>query len=168
MIIEPNKVVLVHYTLTENDAEGQLIETTKGSEPLGFIFGIGSMIPDFEKNISGLKTGDTFSFGIPAENAYGSYDKGAIVEVPKSIFLHEDKIPDGLLEVGNVLPMQDNEGNHLNGMVAWVGLETVKLDFNHPMAGVNLFFDGHVELVRDADPNELEHRHVHGAGGHKH
>ena len=53
-------------------------------------------------------------------------------------------------------------------MVAHVGLETVKLDFNHPMAGVDLFFTGHVDGVRDADPTELEHGHVHGAGGHQH
>jgi FKBP-type peptidyl-prolyl cis-trans isomerase SlyD len=53
-------------------------------------------------------------------------------------------------------------------MVAWVGLETVKLDFNHPMAGVDLFFTGHVDSVRDAEPEELAHGHVHGPGGHHH
>ncbi|MBK6995076.1 MAG: FKBP-type peptidyl-prolyl cis-trans isomerase [Lewinellaceae bacterium] len=168
MIIEQNKVVAVHYTLNEGTAEVQLVESTNGSEPLTFIYGVGMMIPAFEANLTGLSIGDTFAFGIPAAQAYGEYDATALVEVPKQIFEHEGKIPDGLLEIGNVLPLQDQEGNRMQGMVAWVGLDKVKLDFNHPMAGVDLFFTGHVEGVRDAEPSELEHGHVHGPGGHHH
>ncbi|MBK7937247.1 MAG: FKBP-type peptidyl-prolyl cis-trans isomerase [Lewinellaceae bacterium] len=168
MIIEAKKVVSVHYTLTEGTPEGQLVETTNGGEPLAFIYGVGSMIPDFEKNLAGLKAGDKFAFGIEAANAYGVYDETALVEVPKNMFEVDGKIPDGLLEVGNMLPLTDQDGNRFNGMVAWVGLDKVKLDFNHPMAGVDLFFTGHVEAVRDADPTELSHGHVHGPEGHHH
>ena len=168
MIIEKNKAVFVHYTLTEGTAEGELVESTENREPLAFIYGVGMMIPDFEKNLAGMKAGDKFAFGITAENAYGAYDDAALVEVPKHIFEQDGKIEDGLLEVGNVLPLQDQEGNHLQGMVAEVGAESVKLDFNHPMAGVDLFFTGHVDNVRDADPAELEHGHIHGEGGHHH
>lgn len=168
MKIEKNKVVLVHYTLTENDANGQVIESTQGSDPLGFIFGVGMMIPDFERNLEGMEAGDNFAFGIRAADAYGEYDQSALVEVPKNMFEVDGKIPDGLLEVGNMLPLTDQEGNNFQGMVAWVGLDKVKLDFNHPMAGVDLFFSGQVDSVRDAEPAELEHGHVHGAGGHHH
>ena len=168
MIIEPKKVVTVHYTLTEGTADGQLVETTNGNEPLAFIYGVGMMIPDFEKNISGMKAGDPFAFGIAAANAYGEYDDTALVEVPKNMFEVDGKIPDGLLEVGNMLPLTDQDGNHFQGMVAWIGLDKVKIDFNHPMAGVDLFFSGQVEEVLDAEPAELEHGHVHGAGGHHH
>lgn len=168
MVIEANKVVSVHYTLTEGTAEGQLVESTNGGEPLVFIYGAGMMIPDFESQLSGLKVGDKFSFGIAAANAYGEYDNNALVEVPKNMFEENGKIPDGLLEIGNVLPLQDQDGNRLNGMVAWVGLDKVKLDFNHPMAGVDLYFTGHIEALRDADAAELAHGHVHGAGGHHH
>lgn len=168
MVIEPKKVVTVHYTLTEGTADGELIESTQGSEPLSFIYGVGMMIPDFEKNLNGLKNGDAFAFGIKAANAYGEIDENAIVEVPKNMFETDGKIPDGLLDIGNVLPLSDQDGNHFQGKVAWVGLEKVKLDFNHPMAGVDLFFSGHVENVRDAEAAELEHGHVHGPGGHHH
>ncbi len=168
MVIEEKKVVLVHYTLTENDAEGETIETTDNREPLAFIYGVGMMIPDFEAQLKGMKSGDKFAFGIKAANAYGEYDETALVEVPKSMFETDGKIPDGLLEVGRVIPLTDQEGNRFQGTVAWIGLEKVKLDFNHPMAGVNLFFTGHVEQIRDADPAELEHGHVHGTGGHHH
>lgn len=168
MIIDDNKVVLVHYTLTEGDASGNLVESTEGGEPLAFIFGIGQMIPEFERNLQGLKIGDSFSFPIKAAEAYGEYDETALVEVPKNMFEQDGKIPDGLLEVGNVLPLTDQNGNHFQGMVSWVGLEKVKIDFNHPMAGVDLFFTGHVQHVREAEESELSHGHVHGPGGHHH
>lgn len=168
MVIETNKVVSVHYTLTEGTAEGEMVESTLGNEPLTFLFGVGMMIPDFEANLQGLKATDKFSFGIEAANAYGEYDEAALVEVPKSIFEMEGKIPDGLLEIGNMLPLQDQNGNRLDGMVAWVGLDKVRIDFNHPMAGVDLWFSGDVVAVRDADPSEIAHGHVHGPSGHHH
>ncbi|MBK8558037.1 MAG: FKBP-type peptidyl-prolyl cis-trans isomerase [Lewinellaceae bacterium] len=144
------------------------IETTEGREPLGFIFGVGMMIPEFERNLEGMKSGDQFAFSIKAAEAYGEYDDTALVEVPKNMFETDGKIPEGLLEVGNMLPLTDEKGNNFQAMVAWVGLDKVKLDFNHPMAGVDLFFSGSVESVRDAEAAELEHGHVHGAGGHSH
>ncbi len=167
MVVEKNKVVFLHYTLTEGSAEGDLIESTEGHEPFSFIFGTGSLIPAFEENLKGLKVGDAFSFTIKAADAYGERDESAIVEVPKSIFETDGKIPDGLLDVGNVLPLTDQEGNHYQGTVEWVGLETVRLDFNHPMAGVDLHFTGRIESLRDAEPDEILHGHVHhGRNGH--
>ncbi len=166
MVIEKNKVVFIHYTLTEGNAEGEIIESTQGLEPLGFVYGIGSMLPEFEANLKGLKAGDTFAFVVKAADAYGDYDESAIVEVPKSIFETNGKIPDGLLEIDNVLPLTDQEGNHYQAVVKWIGLESVRLDFNHPMAGVDLYFTGHVDSVRDAEPEEISHGHVHYDGRH--
>jgi FKBP-type peptidyl-prolyl cis-trans isomerase SlyD len=88
--------------------------------------------------------------------------------VPKNVFESEGSIPDGLLEVGRLLPLTDQEGNQFQGMVAAVADTTVKIDFNHPMAGVDLYFSGKVESIRDADATELEHGHVHGPDGHHH
>lgn len=167
MVVEKDKAVFLHYTLTEGNADGELIETTEGDEPLAFIYGIGAMLPEFEANIEGLKAGDKFSFTIKAADAYGERDESAIVEVPKSIFETDGRIPDGLLEIGNILPLTDQHGNHYQGIVHWIGLESVKIDFNHPMAGVDLHFTGYIESVRDASDEELDHGHIHhGIGGH--
>lgn len=168
MTVAQNKVVLVHYTLTENDANGEVIESTDNREPLAFISGIGMMIPAFEANLQGMKAGDKFAFAIKASDAYGEFDENAIVQVPKGAFETDGNVPDGLLDIGNVLPMRDQEGNHFEGAVVGVDDEMVTLDFNHPMAGVDLFFTGHIHEVRDAQPEELAHGHVHGPGGHQH
>ena len=99
MIVENNKVVLCHYTLREGDAAGQLIESTEGGEPLGYIHGVGMMIPLFEHNLSGKKAGDEFAFGIAAEDAYGEYDDEALTEIPKTAFNLEGVNPDDVLGI---------------------------------------------------------------------
>ena len=168
MVIENNKVVLCHYTLREGDAAGQLIESTEGGEPLGYIHGVGMMIPLFEQNLMGKKAGDEFAFGIVATDAYGEYDDEALAEIPKEAFNLEGVNPDDVFVEGEVLPLQDENGQAMQGIIVEVAETTVKIDFNHPMAGVNLYFTGHVDTVRDATAEELEHGHVHGAGEHNH
>jgi FKBP-type peptidyl-prolyl cis-trans isomerase SlyD len=64
--------------------------------------------------------------------------------------------------------MSDNDGNRLVGQVLEVNEEFVKMDFNHPLAGTNLHFEGVILEVRDASQEELEHGHVHGEHGHQH
>jgi FKBP-type peptidyl-prolyl cis-trans isomerase SlyD len=168
MKIAANKVVSVHYTLTNTTHDGAHIETTVGSEPLAYISGIGMMIPAFEANLEGKSVGDTFSFGIEAEEAYGEVDPQAIVDLRKEIFQENGAIPDGLLDIGNQLPLSDAEGNRFMGTVRAIAEDTVTLDFNNPMAGINLWFSGEVVAVRDAEQVELEHGHIHGPGGHHH
>lgn len=167
MTISKNKVVIVHYTLTEGKEEGPKIETTVGQEPMGFIYGLGNMIPAFEQNLNGLKKGDNFSFGIKAADAYGVYDQQAVIDVPRQIF-SIDGVESDVLKEGNVVPLTDKDGRHFEGVVVAIADNTVKIDFNHPMAGVDLWFKGHIDNVREASEEELDHGHVHGAGGHHH
>ena len=46
--------------------------------------------------------------------------------------------------------------------------DKVIVDANHPLAGKKLHFDVEVASIRDASDEELQHGHVHGAGGHHH
>lgn len=73
-----------------------------------------------------------------------------------------------MLTVGNFVPMQDNEGNPLEGKIVEVNSEHVKMDFNHPLAGKTLHFTGKIVDLRDATEDELNHGHVHGPHGHHH
>jgi len=61
--------------------------------------------------------------------------------------------------------MMDAEGRRLNGKVIEVVEEAVKMDFNHPMAGSDLYFSGQITEIRNATEEELEHGHVHGNQG---
>ncbi|WP_161887698.1 FKBP-type peptidyl-prolyl cis-trans isomerase [Pontibacter russatus] len=170
MKIEKNKVVTLTYELRilDEDGEQNLIETANEEQPMVFIYGMSGLPDQFEDNLEGLKSGESFDFKLDTEDGYGEYNEDAVVDLPKNVFEVEGSVPDNMLEEGNYIPMSDSEGNQLQGRVVEVGDDTVKMDFNHPLAGKELYFKGKVESVREATPEELDHGHVHGAGGHQH
>ncbi len=162
-----HKVITVDYNLYRNTAEGEMIESTVGHSPLTFLTGMGQMIPDFENNVSNLKVGDQFSFGIKAENAYGSKSDDSIIELPYDIFMQEGKLVDEVF-VGNMLPLQDQNGHVVPATVVKINEATIIMDINHPLADQDLHFTGTVISSREATTEEVGHGHVHGEGSHHH
>lgn len=164
MLVSDKKVVSLVYELRKNKKEGEVVEALTEDRPLVFLYGSGNLLPKFEENISGLKEGDDFEFELKSEDAYGDVQTNAIVDVPRNIFVVDGKEDPNLLKVGNMIPMLDREGNRLNGQVKEIGDESVKMDFNHPMAGMDLYFTGKITDVREANEDELQHGHVHSSG----
>ncbi len=165
MNIQKNQVVSLHYRLHEDNSEGELIEETYGNEPLSFIFGVGMMLPTFEENIENKVLGDSFDFTLQPEDAYGDYQEEAVVELSIDTF----KGADGQIDRSNLLPgtpinMQDQEGRAYRGVILEPKMESVVVDFNHPMSGRVLHFSGEIIEVRLAMPSELDHGHVHPGG----
>jgi FKBP-type peptidyl-prolyl cis-trans isomerase SlyD len=161
MKISKNKVVSISYELRVDGKDGEHIETVGEEHPLVFIFGTNSLVPGFERHVENLKTGDNFAFLLNCEEAYGSALEDAVVEIPKTAFIIDNEINNDMFFEGNVVPMIDSQGNHLNGVIAEVRDNTVIMDFNHPLAGDDLYFSGKVVDVRDATSDELEHGHIH-------
>jgi FKBP-type peptidyl-prolyl cis-trans isomerase SlyD len=155
MEIARNKFVTLSYELRLNDAAGELVEKTDANNPLAFLFGAGKMLQMFEDKLEGLKTGEEFKFELKPEEAYGEVNPQAIVDLPKNIFEVNGTIDESLLTPGNQVPMQDAQGNRLNGIVLEVTDDIVKMDFNHPLAGDTLFFSGSVLEVREATEDEI-------------
>ena len=168
MKIKKHTVVTLHYKLQEEDASGSLIEETSGGEPLVFLQGVGQMIPEFERQLEGKSAGDSFAFGIKSADAYGDYNEEAKINIPIETFVVDGKLATELLQEGKTIPMRDQQGNMIYGTVLDVEEKEVAMDFNHPMAGVDLYFSGKIEEIRPATESEIEHGHVHGAGGHQH
>ncbi len=162
MNISKNKVVSLSYQLRLEHQDGDIIETVNADHPLTFIFGTESLLPEFERNIENMKVGDSFAFLLTSEQAYGPAVEDAIVEIPKTAFMMDGELNDEILFEGSAIPMTDSQGNRLNGVVVEVKDDVVIMDFNHPLAGDDLFFTGKVVEVRDATPEELAHGHVHG------
>lgn len=152
MKIEKNSYVSLAYRLT---VDGNVVEDVKAEAPLDFIFGVGMLLPKFEANVENKVVGDKFAFTLSPEEGYGEYIADAIVELPKNIFEVEGKFNDEVVHVGAVLPMMDNQGNHMYGNVEAIGAETVKMNFNHPMAGKTLNFEGEVAGVREATDADM-------------
>ncbi len=165
MKIEPQHVVSLTYDLyvKQEDGTEALVESATEEQPLTFLYGAGQMLPKFEENLSAFSTGDQYDFRLAAEDAYGNYDDEAVANLPKEMFKGTE-IP----EIGSVVPLQDNNGNHFQGQVVSIAEDSVIVDLNHPMAGQDLHFKGSIINVRPANPEELSHGHAHGPEGHHH
>jgi len=166
----PNSVVTITYDLSVTDDNQQkvLVEQAEADEPMVFLFGHSGLPEEFERQLDGKAEGDAFAFSLTPEQAYGDYDQQAVVEIPKEVFAIEGQLDEQMLEVGNYLPMADNEGNHMQAKVVAVGDTQVTMDFNHPLAGMVMHFDGKIQSVRPATADELTHGHAHGEGGAQH
>lgn len=162
MAIENNNVVTLNYILhtIEENGEKTFVEQTTTENPLTFLYGVGMMLPKFEENISALNEGDKTSFDLSAADAYGERDDKAIAQLPADMFQET-----GLPPIGEVLPLQDNQGNQFRAVVMDVTPEAVVADLNHPMAGKSLSFEIEVLNVRPATEEELSHGHAHGVDG---
>ncbi|MDR1456240.1 MAG: FKBP-type peptidyl-prolyl cis-trans isomerase [Tannerella sp.] len=168
MNITANKFVSVSYDLNVGEGEDrELMEQATAERPLKFIYGLGAMLPAFESRLSGLAKGETFRFSLSPENAYGEYEEGNLLELPKNVFEVDGRFDDAFISEGNTVPMMTADGQQLNGSVLEVRGDTVLMDFNHPLAGETLHFDGKVLDVHEATAGEIAElsTSVHGGCG---
>jgi len=155
MKIEKNLMVSLTYELHEGDHNGKIIEKIEDSRPLNFIFGTGKLLPAFESNLQKHSKGEEFNFHLGAADAYGDRVEDMIIDVPISVFEKNGKVDESICQVGNEVPMMDGSGNPHYGIINEITDTFVKMDFNHPMAGVDLYFKGLVLDVREPSQEEL-------------
>lgn len=161
MQIGKNKVVAMNYTLT--NPEGFVLDRSQPGQPLVYLHGVGGIIPGLESALEGKPAGTSLSVTIAPEQAYGIRNEQLVQDVPRKMFQGVTSI-----EPGMQFQAQGPDGQRRIVTVMEATDESVKIDANHPLAGVTLKFDVHVVEVRDATPEELSHGHVHGPGGHHH
>lgn len=166
MKIGNKKVVSLTYELKLNDDKGEMVQKVDKDRPFVYLFGVGRLLPLFEKNLEGKMSGDNFTFGLNADEGYGQIDEKAVVPLAKSIFEVDGKMDEDFIKVGNIVPMQNDQGQPLNGNIIEITEDKIVMDFNHPLAGQNLHFSGEIIEVRDASEEELTHGHAHGPDTH--
>lgn len=158
--VQDGVVVSMEYTL---HVDGELLDTSEGQGPLQFLVGYGNIISGLESEMMGMKVGDSKNVVVQPADGYGEFDEEAFMDVPK------DQFPKDMpVEVDTELTVRDDEGNARYARVDNIEGETVRLDFNHPLAGAELHFDVKVVGLREPSEEELEHGHVHEEGHHHH
>lgn len=158
MNIGKDTAVFFHYELTDDD--GETLDSSRESEPLGYLHGFGNIIGGLEEALEGKTAGDKFIVTLEPGQAYGERDEDLVETVSRSIFEGVDDI-----EVGMVLRAKSETGEDLV-TVTEVAEDEVTLDANHPLAGERLTFDVEITDVRPATEEELSHGHVHAHGHH--
>ncbi len=156
-VIENGKVAFVTYTGTFPET-GEVFDTNVGGQPLPFLVGYRNMIEGFEQEMMGAAAGESRSFTLTPDRAYGHRDDSAFQEIPRDQFPADMEI-----EPGMVMAAYSDQGPVQFAIDSIEG-DTVRVDFNHQMAGKTLHFEVEVNSVRDASPEELSHGHVHGPG----
>ena len=160
MQIADATVASFHYTLT--NATGEVIDASPAGQPLTYLHGAGNIVPGLEQALEGRSSGDRFDVAIAPEEGYGPRLPQLIQVVPRAAFQGVDTLEPGM--------QFEAEGGHGPTLVTItsVDADNVTVDGNHPLAGETLHFAVEIADVRTATSEELEHGHVHGAGGHHH
>jgi FKBP-type peptidyl-prolyl cis-trans isomerase SlyD len=155
-VVQDGQVVTLAYTLT---VDGDVVDSSEGSQPIQFIQGKRHIIIGLENELYGMAVGDKKDVVIKPEDGYGDVDADNFVDIPRDQF--PDQIP---LDLGVELELTDQNGDLMDARIASVEGDTVRLDFNHPLAGKELHFSVAVVDLREATQEEMEHGHVHGDG----
>lgn len=161
MPLKKNQVVTITFELKNRD--GKIIEATSKDNPFSFISGADQVLPMLEHNIGEMLIGSKRVVVLEPENAYGIYEEDAIQVVDRSEFPQESE-----LKVGMEFIADTPDGGQMPFTIKSINENNIELDFNHPLAGLQLTFDIELLNLRDATQEELAHGHVHGAGGHHH
>ena len=158
MNITQDTVVELDYKLTVN---GEVIDQSEPGEPLVYLQGHSNIIPGLERALEGKTVGDELQVTVQPEDGYGERDEENVEELSREDF--EDDV-----ELGATYYAQAEDGSVIPFTVMSVDGDTVKVDFNPPLAGMVLNFDVKVLNVRDATAEELDHGHAHAEGDHHH
>lgn len=147
-VIADGKKVSLEYTLTLEDKT--TVGSNVGQEPLVYTQGNHEIIPGLERQLVGLKEGESKRIEVSPEEGYGKIDPARKQEVPK------EKVPEEARKVGARLTGQGPDGQLLFAQVAEVKDNTVVLDLNHPLAGKKLIFDVKVLKIEDGEEKKVE------------
>ena len=160
-MIKQNSVVTMHYEL--KDAEGEVLDSSEGQDPLTYLHGAGNIIVGLEEELIGKEVGAEVQAVVSPEKGYGMPVEALVQTVPKEAFGEDlDKV-----EVGMRFQAETEQGP-VPVVVTAMDAETVTVDGNHPLAGKELHFNVTIAEIREASDEEVEHGHVHGPGGHNH
>jgi FKBP-type peptidyl-prolyl cis-trans isomerase SlyD len=153
-------VITIEYTLT---VDGEVVDSSEDGGALDYLQGHANIIPGLEREIEGMKIGDTKKVMVAPEDGYGLVEPDAVIEVDRSEF--PEDVP---VEIGVELEITDEEGDMMFATIVEVGDDIVVLDTNHPLAGKELHFDVTIIDLRHASDEEIAHGHVHHGGHHDH
>jgi len=159
MEVKMNTVVTISYEL--KDVNGNVSEKSK--EPIAYLHGgHDNIFPKVEEAMHGKKEGDKIEVGLEPADAFGEYDEQLVQIEPITAF-PEPNVKEGMQFEG-----ENETGDIVIYTVTNVADGKVVVDGNHPWAGQRVLFSATINKVRDANAEEISHKHVHGEGGHHH
>ena len=145
-----SETTVVHFTgrIAEGDEEGAVFDTTdvdvaleegiyhdhRDYKPLEFQVGEGTVLDGLEEAVRDMEVGEERTVRVEPSRAFGEYDDGKVVEIPREDL---EARSDVTAESGELVRAENGE----TGWITRVGDETVRVDFNHELAGQVVEFE---------------------------
>ena len=142
--ISSNTKVSLNFSITLET--GDVVDSNFDRAPVSFVMGDGSLLPGFEACLLGFKQGDEAAFTISPEVGFGEPQEANYQDIARHTFSN-----DADLEVGMVFSFADAAGGELPGVVDSFDENTVRVNFNHPLAGRTLRFEVKIDRVEPAE-----------------
>lgn len=134
-LITSESEVMMHFSIRL--ADGSAVDSSKvDNKPAKFVMGDGSLTPNFEACLLGLTEGQSETFTLKPEDAFGLSNPDNIHHLELSKFSND--VP---AEVGTIISFTQPDGSELPGIIREIVADSVTVDFNHPLAGQVLTFD---------------------------
>ncbi|MDA2917013.1 peptidylprolyl isomerase [Nitrospinae bacterium AH_259_B05_G02_I21] len=141
--VEEGRTMVFHYTGTL--ADGTVFDSSREGRPMEVQIGAGQIPSGFESGLMGMRVGESRTFTIGPEDAYGAYDEDLCRRVKKERFAG----PEGI-KVGMEYEIAVTPNRSMVGTVIQVGEEDVLIDLNHPLAGKALTFEVECIEIRNS------------------
>ena len=138
--INASSHLTLHFAL--HHSNGTTIDSTFDKAPVELTIGDGNLLAGFEACLIGLMVGDHKTFTVAPENGFGQRNPANLQTLKRHQFG-----PDMVLEQGLVVSFSDAANTELPGVVKTIDGDEVVIDFNHPLAGVELKFEVQIITV---------------------
>lgn len=142
---------VVTFDFVARTGTGQELDSsiTRG-EPLHVLMGADNVIEGIEDALLGMSVGDSITLDIPAAKAYGEYADELVQNAPRDAFQIDH------LAVGDKFNATTEDGEEISVKVTDIDGDSITVDGNHELAGLDLNFSINVLAVREATEVELE------------
>jgi FKBP-type peptidyl-prolyl cis-trans isomerase 2 len=132
---------------------GPVLKGLTQPEIMDFVTGYRQVIPGLEKRLISHAGGETLSFTVPAEEAFGARHNELEFEKNKADF----HFPAGMTPYpGMELPMISHQSDAPDTVIIKeIRDDTIVIDCNHPLSGKDFYYDLEILEARPAKENEV-------------
>jgi FKBP-type peptidyl-prolyl cis-trans isomerase SlpA len=141
-MLRPGDLVTLHYRIS---SYGQEIADTFPDAPETFRLGDGDIDPRLEHCLFGLAEGERQVFELHPWLAFGERDESLVQTLPRSDFPADMELPPAH-QLEFALP----NGQTMTGTLLEAGADSVRVDFNHPLAGLPIEFEVQIIAIEHA------------------
>lgn len=135
-------VIVLYNGILEN---GEVFDSSDKSGPLEFLIGSASVLPEFEKNIIGMHEGESKSFTLPPESAYGASQPELIQTFDRKSMPDAENLTPGMV-LGLTIE-KDGEQHKVPALLTALDATSVTVDFNNPLAGKHLTYNVTLQAI---------------------